>query len=251
MPAPILTSAAGIGLGTAAVAAGGTAVVAAVAVAFIWSASGIGAAPDPSDLDFGAVDPTTVSDPAADEDRLFDLLLSAPIPDGTCGQPGGDMVNGVHTGVAENGRAPGAVWIPGAPFGREGVAGADADASFDASALDARVAIGDLTGDGRGDVAVILECDAGGVAWPANLFVYRQTDDGDLEVLGHENLGTLSDIGRSWFEQVVIVDGALTAEWTGNRSTANAGPPDTAFTLTVGVQNDGIDLSRLDERPIS
>ncbi|NYJ68475.1 hypothetical protein HNR16_003263 [Pseudoclavibacter chungangensis] len=253
MSEPISTTSAGLGLVGTIASAGGALAVTAVASALIWSATGVGAAPSLDHVDPGAVDDPGVAALASEIDRLTDALFSARIPAGTCRHEGGTLVDGVLPVPYEDGRYAGSVWIPGVSIAHDD--GTDSavrgDEPFDASALDGRLAFGDVTGDGLLDLAVILECDLGGVVWPANLFLYRQTPDGGLEVIGSANLGTVGDTNRSMFEEVEYLDGGFTARWIGNRHGANASPPDTALEVAVGITDDGLDLTALTERPIS
>ena len=134
-----------------------------------------------------AAAPTTSAAPSVAAVKLADLL-SAPVPE-LCKHEPGNLVNGQlpnqdpHRGevrVARNGYPDGDYWI----------------------------AFGDLTGDGVDDGALVTECSAGGVPWPATVQLYTA---------GPTRLGgvDLSDLthGREVVTGLSIADGIAHVSW--------------------------------------
>ena len=75
-----------------------------------------------------------------------------------------------------------------------------------------KVVFGDLTGDGVDDAAVVIHCNAGGVAWPDTVHVYT---DGPTW-LGMVNMGELNgETGRVHVDTMEIVDGQVDLTWMG------------------------------------
>lgn len=81
-------------------------------------------------------------------------LLSAPVP-AVCRHPAGRLVNGVQPGLPVSQGTMALAWL------HDG-----------AAAKAALTAFGDLSGNGSGDAATLLSCDAGGVAWPQVIAFY-------------------------------------------------------------------------------
>jgi len=79
-------------------------------------------------------------------------LLSAPVP-AVCGHRAGQLVNGVQPGIPANHGTMQLAWLD---YGTK--------AAF--------TAVGDLNGDGLGDAATLLDCNAGGVPWPQVIAFY-------------------------------------------------------------------------------
>ena len=81
-------------------------------------------------------------------------LLSAPVP-AVCRHPAGKLVNGIQPGIPVNQGTMALAWLHG---------GAVAQAAL--------TAFGNLSGNEPGDAATILNCNAGGVAWPQVIAFY-------------------------------------------------------------------------------
>jgi len=81
-------------------------------------------------------------------------LLSAPVP-AVCTHKAGRLVDGVQPGIPVNHGSMQLAWLHG---------GATAKAAL--------TALGDLNGDGTGDAATLLDCNAGGVPWPQVIAFY-------------------------------------------------------------------------------
>ncbi|MCD2136239.1 hypothetical protein LQ424_30915 [Rhodococcus qingshengii] len=89
------------------------------------------------------------------------------------------------------------------------------------------IALGDVTGDGVGDGALVTSCSAGGVSWPATVQVYSS----ELERLGGVDLGDLTG-GREIATAVTIEDGVVRVHWMTD------GPADAACCPSVPVSAD-------------
>ena len=81
-------------------------------------------------------------------------LLSAPVP-AACTHKAGKLVNGVQPGIPANHGRMALAWLDRGPKTKATL-----------------TAFGDLSGGERGDVATVLECNAGGVAWPEIVAFY-------------------------------------------------------------------------------
>jgi pimeloyl-ACP methyl ester carboxylesterase len=124
-------------------------------------------------------------------------LLSAPVP-ANCQHKAGTLTNGRLLGIPANQGVMELAWL-------------------DRPVAEQRdlLALGDLTGDGGGDAATVLYCNAGGVSWPEMVSFYTH---------GPKLLGTvfLEDVNLPGHEpgendnvrQLRYHDGAVTVEWT-------------------------------------
>jgi pimeloyl-ACP methyl ester carboxylesterase len=81
-------------------------------------------------------------------------LLSAPVP-AVCRHPAGRLVDGAQPGIPGNQGTMALAWL-----------------HHGAAAKAALTAFGDLSGNGSGDAATLLNCNAGGVAWPQVVAFY-------------------------------------------------------------------------------
>jgi hypothetical protein len=66
------------------------------------------------------------------------------------------------------------------------------------------------TGANRVRLAVVFDCDRGGVAWPENIGFY----DPDLNLLGSVDLGDHSEYEHAHVQAMVFVGGKLRTTWT-------------------------------------
>jgi hypothetical protein len=137
-----------------------------------------------------------------------DDLLFAPVPE-LCGHEPGMLANGVLP-------------LQDPLRGTVGIASESAD---DPSKY--RVALGDLTGDGIDDGAMVMWCTAGGVAWPQTVELYTE---GPTR-LGGVNLGELTG-GRDYVTALNISDQVVHVEWMTN------GPADAGCCPTVPMLGD-------------
>ena len=80
-------------------------------------------------------------------------LLVAPVP-ANCRHPAGKLSDGILPGIPKNEGRMRLAWIG------------------DETRKPDLLALGDLTGDGVGDAAAVLYCDAGGVSWPEMIGFY-------------------------------------------------------------------------------
>ena len=119
----------------------------------------------------------------------LDDLRSAPVP-ALCTHPAGKLVGGKLPGVpAHDGYVEIAVH------------------KGDYTEAPVRV---DLTGDGVEEIAAVIDCSAGGVAWPQVLVVYRT----GLELLGHVDLGDVSRAEHSTITGLTPEGRGMRMTWT-------------------------------------
>ncbi len=97
--------------------------------------------------------------------------------------------------------------------------------------------LGDFTGDGAGDAAVVLRCNAGGVAWPDIIAFYGPTasagQSAGIRLLGW---GYVTDLGgddgeNATVQSMVPKDGGVRASWL----TQQDGDPGCCATQTVSA----------------
>jgi hypothetical protein len=122
-------------------------------------------------------------------------LLSAPVP-AACGHKAGRLSGGRLPGIPAHHGSMRLAWIDGGH--REDL-----------------LALGDLDGDGTGDAAATLECDAGGVPWPELIAFYKPGP----ALLGAVGLGGINAPGHEPGENATVqrlryAGGAVTAEWS-------------------------------------
>lgn len=111
-------------------------------------------------------------------------LDNAPVPS-LCGHPAGTLVDGVLPGVPEN---EGGVWL-----GFNG---------------DSKVVKGSIRPGIDGDLAAVLDCNRGGVAWPENIVFY----DAAHNILGAVDLYDVTRGGREGVRRLWFSGGALVVE---------------------------------------
>lgn len=116
-------------------------------------------------------------------------LMSAPVP-GLCRHDAGDLVNGQ---------------LPRQDTHYGSVAVAHNSATDDKL----QVALGDLTGDGVDDGAMVTACTAGGVGWPATIQLYSA---GPTR-LGGIDLGDVTHGGRESVTGLSISNGVVHVSW--------------------------------------
>jgi hypothetical protein len=138
----------------------------------------------------------------------LDDLLSAPVPS-LCQHEPGNLVNG---GLPGQDPRSGLVRI--------------ARSSYPSG--DYRVAFGDLTGDGVDDGALVTDCNAGGVPWPATVQLYSAGPT----LLGGVDLSDLTKGGRETVTGLSIADGVVHVSWL------TQGPNDGACCGTVLMAGD-------------
>jgi pimeloyl-ACP methyl ester carboxylesterase len=141
-------------------------------------------------------------------------LLSAPVP-ASCRHEAGDLSNGRLPGIPPQQGEMGLKWVLWSDPARR------ADL----------MVLGDLTGDGVGDAATVLYCNAGGVSWPEMVSFYTHGPTGptlldtvfldDVNLPGHEP-GENDLVRRLRYRA-----GAVAVEWT----TQQTGDPGAFGTL--------------------
>jgi hypothetical protein len=119
----------------------------------------------------------------------LDGLMSAPVPS-LCRHDAGDLVNG---------RLP----------AQDPHYGYVAIAHVSSTDDTPRVALGDLTGDGVDDGAMVTACSAGGVGWPATVQLYSA---GPTH-LGGIDLGDVTHGGRETVTDISIYGGVVHVSW--------------------------------------
>lgn len=126
-------------------------------------------------------------------------LLSIPVPE-LCGHDAGMLVNGTMP-------------LLNPIDGYVSVAPSYVDRTSD----QLLTAVGDLTGDGVADGAVVTECTAGGVGWPATIQLYTEGPT----LLGGVDLSDVTG-GREIVKSLSIADGVVRAQWMTNSETDGA-----------------------------
>lgn len=127
-------------------------------------------------------------------------LLSAPVP-AACEHPAGGLVNGILPGIPANHGEMQLAWLNSSLLSES-----------------AGTAFGDLNGDGTGDAATILYCNAGGVSWPDIVAFYAQGQAG-LRLLAwayitNFNLPGIQEQENGFVRQIRYQDGTVYAEWS-------------------------------------
>jgi pimeloyl-ACP methyl ester carboxylesterase len=123
-------------------------------------------------------------------------LRSAPVP-AACQHPAGKLDHGQLPGIPEREGEMGLAWvISDEPPGN-------------------LLALGDLNGDGTGDAAATLWCNAGGVSWPELVAFYAPGPT----LLGFVDLGDINLPGQPGGENATVdrlqyTKGAVIAEWS-------------------------------------
>jgi pimeloyl-ACP methyl ester carboxylesterase len=131
-------------------------------------------------------------------------LLSAPVP-AVCGHKAGRLVHGAQPGIPVNHGDMELAWLHG---------GAKAEAAL--------TALGDLNGDGTGDAATLLNCNAGGVPWPWVVAFYSHGPTLlGWAYLTHFNLPGIQPQENAFARRISYHDGGIEAEW----STQEEGDP--------------------------
>ncbi|WP_165845392.1 esterase/lipase family protein [Streptacidiphilus pinicola] len=153
-------------------------------------------------------------------------LLSAPVP-AACEHDAGTLTGGRLAGIPANHGSMELAWLDG---------GQRSDL----------LALGDLNGDGYGDAAATLACNAGGVAWPELVAFYTPGP----HLLGYVSLGDINAPGRQPGEHADVYqlrydNGAVVAEW----STPEDGDPGAMssldYTATLRWNGHGITAANL------
>ncbi|MFJ3234454.1 esterase/lipase family protein [Streptomyces sp. NPDC086787] len=146
-------------------------------------------------------------------------LLSAPVP-AACGHRAGKLVDGRLPGIPEAHGVMGLSWV-----------------ETDRPRSDL-LTFGDLDGDGTGDAAATLFCNAGGVSWPEIIAFYSHGP----ELIGSVSLSAINLPGRGPGENASVhhlryVDGGVVTQW----STQQDGDPGASATLdyTATLRWDG------------
>ena len=165
-------------------------------------------------------------------------LLSAPVP-ASCEHPAGRLVNGVMPGIPENRGFMQLGWV---------------DSSFLSES--AGSAFGDLNGDGLGDAAAVLYCDAGGVAWPDIIAFYARGQTG-LRLLAWAyitdfNLPGIRGQENGFIRQLRYTGGAVYAQWSTQDNGDAAATSSLDYSATLRLSGGKIvasNLAGVTERP--
>lgn len=124
--------------------------------------------------------------------------------------------------------------LPGIPESQGFVSLAAASAPKQAKDL---VATGDVTGDGKAEVAAVFQCSQGGVAWPDNVVLY---DDG-RNVVGAVDLGKLSSSSeKASVQRLEVSGGAFQVRW---QSYQGAGSCKKTWSAQLKVVNKAVEVA--------
>jgi hypothetical protein len=156
----------------------------------------------------GRVDPVAAAQlldetsPAAAPDLV--QLASARVPP-MCDHPAGTLVDGS---------------LPGIPAGEGGVD------------VGAPLAVGDVTGDGVPEAAVVATCTHGGVSWPSQVVIYTAGPT----LVGAVDLGSLTRRAqRATVESLTFADGHFVVSWLTNQEGDLDCCPTREVTATITV----------------
>lgn len=141
----------------------------------------------PSNAATGSPGATPSEQSTAGAPTLADLL-SAPVP-ALCAHPAGRLVDGSLPGIPPHG---GHVTI-----------------ATKASDYTEPPVSADFDGDGVDEIAAVIDCDAGGVAWPQALVVYRTGP----ELLGYVDLKNVTHAEHSTINRLVADGNGVTIDW--------------------------------------
>ncbi|OZC59779.1 hypothetical protein CH267_06740 [Rhodococcus sp. 06-621-2] len=144
-------------------------------------------------------------------------LLTVPVPE-LCGHEPGRLVNGTMPLINP---IDGYVSI--------------APSNIDRTSDELLTAVGDLTGDGVADGAIVTECTAGGVGWPATVQLYTEGPT----LLGGVDLGDITG-GREYVRSFRITDGVVRVQWMTNSETDFACCP--SVPVQADLRWDGTDV---------
>jgi hypothetical protein len=154
-------------------------------------------------------------------------LLSAPVP-AACQHGAGTLVHGQLPGIAPYQGEMQLAWL------NDGRAKSDLFAS------------GDLNGNGNGDAAAVLYCNAGGVSWPEIIAFYTHGPN----LLGFRDLSDINLPGPSPGENAAVyriryVGGMVEAMWTTQQDGDAAATPTLDYSARLRWDGDRIAVSNL------
>jgi hypothetical protein len=154
-------------------------------------------------------------------------LLSAPVP-ASCNHLAGTLVNGQLPGIPQNQGNMQLGWLG------------------DPSSQHPGLALGDLSGDGHGDAATVLDCNAGGVSWPAIIAFYTAGP----KLLGSVGLDSINLSGHSPGENDLVnkmsySNGAVDVSWVTEQDGDAAATPTLAYSATLRWNGRSIGYSNL------
>jgi pimeloyl-ACP methyl ester carboxylesterase len=154
-------------------------------------------------------------------------LLSSPVP-ASCKHAAGTLVNGELPGIPQGQGRMQLGWLG------------------DPSPQHADLALGDLNGDGQGDAATVLNCNAGGVPWPEIIAFYTAGP----KLLGSVRLDSINLPGHSPGENDPVVkmsygNGAVDVSWSTEQDGDDAATPTLAYSATLRWNGRSISYSNL------
>lgn len=154
-------------------------------------------------------------------------LRSAPVPS-LCHFTGGNLINGVL------------------PKGH----GGEPYAESPTLAKQSLAAFGDLNGDGIGDAAAVVSCNAGGVGWPDNIVFWARGNNGHPVVLGAYQMGNAVGDARGSTKKIIYQpDGSVRIETLDSREYDYACCPSGTATVTLKWNGKKIVATKIDHHP--
>jgi pimeloyl-ACP methyl ester carboxylesterase len=154
-------------------------------------------------------------------------LMSAPVP-ASCRHAAGTLVDGRLPGIPQNQGGMQLRWLG------------------DPASQRTHLALGDLNGDGHGDAATVLDCNAGGVSWPEIIALYTAGP----KLLGSVGLDSINLPGHSpgendFVNKMSYSNGAVDVSWVTEQDGDAAATPTLAYSATLRWNGRSIGYSNL------
>lgn len=155
-------------------------------------------------------------------------LLSAPVP-AVCTHKAGKLVNGVQPGIPANLGFMELAWLH---------RGAKAEAAF--------TAFGQLSADGTGDAATVLDCNAGGVPWPQVIAFYSPGPTLlGWAYLNEFNLPGIQPQENDYAWHIAYHNGGVAVEWSTQEEGDPAAISSLDYSATLRLSGNKLEASNL------